>query len=93
MSISFLIPGYIDLIRKTDNRWSKPITTDIYNLSDKPYDESKKYSKFGLTQMEVLKELYLRYQGLDGWYLVHLAEKQYYYCGATASDVNDKLVE
>lgn len=43
--------------------------------------------------MGILVELYKRYQGLDGWYLVHLAQKQYYYCGATKNDVRQKLVE
>lgn len=93
MSITFFTPAYIELIRKTDDRWSKPKTTQIFNASGKPYNPCERYSKHGLTQMDILKELYLRYQGLDGWYLVNMAEKEYYYCGATSEDVNRKLVE
>ena len=93
MATSFFIPAYIELIRKSGDRWSKPKATQIYNLTGKPYDLNQRYSKHGLTQMSILKELYRRFQGLDGWYLVHMAEKQYYYCGATREDVDSKLVE
>lgn len=93
MSYSFFTPGYIELIRKSGNRWTEPKTSEIFNFSGKGYDPREKYTKFGLTQMHVLKELYKRYQGLDGWYLVHKAEKEYYYCGTTSEDVNRKLIE
>ena len=93
MSTYFFTPAYIEIIHKVDNRWIELKNTAIYNLSGKPYDCEDRYSKHGLTQMGILKELYKRYQGLDGWYLVHMPERGYYYCGATASDVQDKLVE
>ena len=93
MTTSFFIPAYIDIVRKTGNRWSNLKTTQIFNASGKPYDPSQRYSKHGLTQMEILKELYKRYQGLDGWYLVHMPEREYYYCGAEREDVNRKLIE
>ena len=93
MATSFFTPGYIDIVQKAGNRWIRLGTSAIYNMSGKPYDPKQKYSQFGLTQMGILAELYKRYQGLDGWYLVHMAEKEYYYCGATAQDVQYKLVE
>ena len=93
MTISFFTPGYIDIVQKTGDRCMRLKTSAILNTSSKPYDPSEKYSKFGLTPMSILGELYKRYQGLDGWYLVQMAEKKYYYCGATAEDVNKKLVE
>lgn len=93
MNTSFLTPGYIDIVQKVGDRWMRLGTSAIYNMSGKPHDPQQKYSQFGLTQMGILVELYKRYQGLDGWYLVHMAEKQYYYCGATSSDVRHKLVE
>lgn len=93
MSVSFFTPAYIEIVHKVDNRWIRLKNTTIYNLSGKPYDREDRLSKHGLTHMGILKELYRRYQGLDGWYLVHMPEREYYYCGATASDVNDKLIE
>lgn len=93
MSITFFIPAYIDIVHKTDNRWERLKTNAIVNMSDRPYDPQEKYSKFGLTSMSILVELYKRYQGLDGWYLVHMGEKKYYYCGATSEDVKVKLAE
>lgn len=93
MSITFFTPAYIDLIRKTGDRWSKPKTTQIINASGKPYNHHDHYSKHGLTQMGILVELYKRYQGLDGWYLVNMAKREYYYCGATSEDVQNKLIE
>ena len=93
MSISFFTPAYIDIVQKRGDRWTRLGTSSICNMSGKPYDYSQRYSRFGLTPMKVLVELYKRYQGLDGWYLVNMAEKEYYYCGAIALDVNQKLVE
>lgn len=93
MTTSIFIPAYISVIQKAGDRWSKPKTAQIFNVSGKPYEPKKRYGKHGLTEMGILKELYKRYQGLDGWYLVHMAQKQYYYCGATLSDVRHKLVE
>jgi hypothetical protein len=93
MSISFFTPAYIDIVHKVGNRWIRLKTSTICNMSGKPYDPSQNFSKFGLTEKGVLVELYKRYQGLDGWYLTHLAEKDYYYCGATSSDVHNKLLE
>ena len=75
MTISFFTPGYIDIVQKTGDRWIRLKTSAILNTSNNPYDPSEKYSKFGLTQMSILGELYKRYQGLDGWYLVQMAEK------------------
>ena len=92
MSDSFFTPEYIDIVHKIDDRWMRLGTESVFNLSGKPYDKTKKFSKFGLTSMGVLVELYKRYQGLDGWYLVHLAKRDYYYC-PTAEDVQKKLYE
>lgn len=93
MSTSFFTPAYIDIVQKVGDRWIRLKASTVCNMSGKPYDPSQKFSKFGLTPMGVLVELYKRYQGLDGWYLIHLAEKNYYYCGATAQDVHKKLCE
>jgi hypothetical protein len=92
MAISFFTPGYIDIIHKTGDRWIRLEAQSVCNLSGKPYDD-KDFSQFGLTPMEILVELYKRYQGLEGWYLVHMGSKDYYYCGATPEDVQEKLFE
>jgi hypothetical protein len=92
MTTSFFIPAYIDIVHKTGDCWQRLKPESIFNMSGKPYDPSQQYSKFGLTPKGILVELYKRYQGLDGWYLVHMAEKDYYYCGATAEDVQRKLL-
>ena len=93
MTTTFFTPAYIDIVHKTGDRWITLGTSAIYNMSGRSYAPAQKYSKFGLTQISILKELYKRYQGLDGWYVVHMAKKDYYYCGATAEDVQSKLVE
>jgi hypothetical protein len=93
MTTTFFTPAYIDIVHKTGDQWQRLKTESICNMTVKPYDPSQRYSKFGLTSMGILIELYKRYQGLDGWYLVHMAEKDYYYCGATAKDVQQKLHE
>lgn len=93
MAITFFTPAYIDIVHKTGDRWERLGISSIYNMSGRPHDPSQRYSKFGLTAKGILVELYKRYQGLDGWYLVHMGSKDYYYCGAIAEDVEQKLVE
>jgi hypothetical protein len=93
MTTSFFTPAYIDIVQKTGDRWIRFKPLAISNLSGKPYDPTQNFSKFGLTPRGILVELYKRYQGLDGWYLIHLAAKDYYYCGATSEDLHHKLVE
>lgn len=93
MSVTFFTPAYIDIVHKTGDRWIRLKTTVVCNMSGRPHDPTQQFSKYGLTQKGVLVELYKRYQGLDGWYLTDLINKEYYYCGATSEDVERKLVE
>lgn len=46
---------------------------------------------FGTTKAKVVTELFRINGGKLGYYLVDLAKKQYYYCGATSEDVRHTL--
>lgn len=93
MNNSFFVPAYLDIVHKTGDLCIRLGASKICNLSGKPFDENQQFSEFGLTPMKILVELYKRYQGLDGWYLVDMRSKEYYFCGSTAQDVQEKLYE
>ena len=90
---SLFYPAYFKVIQKVGNEYRTKAPTSIVNFSGKAYQHDNRELKHGLSQTNILQELYLRYQGLEGWYLVHMPEREYYYCGSSIADVQDKLYE
>ena len=86
-------PGYIQLIHRKPNGWFQSRPEQVFNLSDRYFDSLNKEKYYNLTKNEILAELFRKYQGKLGYYLVNLAEKEYYYCGLTVEDIQEKLRE
>ncbi len=83
-------PGYIQVIHRKPNGWFHT-GGEIFKLNDQEFDWINREKYFGLTKNQILKELFCRYQGKLGYYLVHLACREYYYCGLDLDDVQQKL--
>ncbi len=91
---TILTPGYIQVIHKKPNGWFQSKPESVINFGNFPgYDSLNKEQYYGLTKTEIITELFRRYQGKLGYYLVNLAECQYYYCGLTVKDIQEKLIE
>ena len=86
-------PGYIQVIKRKPNGWFHSKGDGIFKLSDCEFDWINREKYFDLTKNQILTELFRRYQGKLGYYLVHLAEREYYYCGLNLDDVQQKLWE
>ena len=84
-------PGYIQIIKRKADGWFHSSGDELFKLSDHEFDWINREKYFGLTKSEILKELFCRYQGKLGYYLVHLARQEYYYCGLDLDDVQQKL--
>lgn len=48
---------------------------------------------YGLTEEQIIVELFRHYKGKLGFYLVNLRQQKYYYCGLTWGDAKAKLLD
>lgn len=86
-------PGYIQVIERTQTGWFQSQPKQVINFSDRSFDSLNKEKYYGLTKTQILTELFKRYQGKLGYYLVNLSDREFYYCGLTVKDIQDKLFE
>ncbi len=84
-------PGYIQIIKRKDNGWFHSSQDELFKLNNREFDWMNREQYFGLTKTQILTELFRKYQGKLGYYLVHLARQEYYYCGLDLNDVQQKL--
>lgn len=90
---AILVPGYIQVIEKTADGWFQTKPTSVVNFSDRAFDCLNKEKYYGLTKAQIVTELFKKYQGKLGFYIVNLDRHQYYYCGLTVNDIKEKLVD
>jgi hypothetical protein len=86
-------PGYIQVIERTQTGWFQTRPSNVINLSSRSFNSLNKEKYYGLTKTQILTELFQRYQGKLGYYLVNLSDRKFYYCGLTVQDLQDKLFE
>ncbi len=87
-------PGYIQIIKRKPNGWFHSSEDELFKVGqDREFDWMNREQYFGLRKNQILTELFRRYQGRLGYYLVHLARQEYYYCGLDLDDVQKKLYE
>lgn len=82
-------------IRDSRLGWTFERPSLFYNFSmSAPKLETLDLEKaFGLTKTEVVTEIFKINGGKLGFYLANLADRKYYYCGATTDDLKLKLSE
>lgn len=63
----------------------------FYNGTNEPMQLENVAAQFGLTDRQVVIELFRINGGKPGYYLANLKDKKYYYCGHKWSDVKTTL--
>jgi hypothetical protein len=86
-------PAYIQIVERKVDGWFQPQRKITLNLNNKSIDFLNIEKRHGLTKTEILTELFRRYQGKLGYYLIHLPLREYHYCGLTDQDIQEKLWE
>ncbi len=86
-------PAYIQIVERKANGWFHLCGQIISNPNNKSIDLLNIEKRHGLTKTEILTELFRKYQGKLGYYLIHLPKREYYYCGLTTQDIKEKLWE
>jgi len=86
-------PAYIQIVERKANGWFHQQGKIISNPNNKSINSLNVEKRHGLTKTEILTELFRRYQGKLGYYLVHLPRREYHYCGLTSQDIKEKLLD
>ncbi len=58
---------------------------------NRQYNPSDAWIKHGITKQKLVVELFRKFHGKLGFYLVNLKDKKYYYCGLTKKDIQNTL--
>jgi hypothetical protein len=91
--MSLYYPLYIQILERTVDGWYQSDSKIVFNPNQRNVDVLNREKRHGLTKTEILTELFRRYQGKLGYYLVHLPKREYYYCGLSDRSVREKLWE
>jgi hypothetical protein len=88
-----ILPGYFLLVKCVGNHWTFCGSKIFYNPHPdfNPPTNDRKEEYYGTTKHEVILNLFRQYLGKQGYYLVDLRDRKYYYCGLTIDDVKEKL--
>jgi len=86
-----LVPDYYRVLECRSGEWFlKKTKVLLRNLPiDVDFDDFELL--YGISREKVAVELFRINGGRDGYYLVNLRKKQYYYCGTEADEVKTKL--
>jgi hypothetical protein len=84
-------PAYIQIVEKKVDGWFYSPGEIIANPNNYTINLLNVEEKHGLTKKQITIELFRRYSGRLGYYLINLALQEYYYCGQTKQDVQEKL--
>ncbi len=91
-----IYPDYICILEKTPTDWRIKEPTKVFWRSPDskiPFRTTKREEFYGLTTKDLIFPLFRKYLGKLGFYLVNMREREYYYCGQTWQDVQEKLWE
>lgn len=86
-------PFYIQVVERKVNGWFQSQNEICFNPNNRKVDLLNAEKTYGLTKTEIVTELFRRYQGKLGYYLVHLPRREYHYCGLTSQDIKEKLLD
>ena len=90
MTILFY-PAHIQIVEKKIDGWFYSPGQLITNPQRENINLLNIEERHGLSKRQVIIELFRRYSGKLGFYLVNLANREYHYCGETKNDVREKL--
>ena len=77
---SIVHPIYFQIVEKKNTAWYFKLGTVFYNRDSKPVPEADIERLFGITLNKIVIELFRLNGGKQGFYLVNLRDKKYYYC-------------
>lgn len=90
--MKLIVPYYYRLYERDGTRWFvNDASAVVYNGSSQPLNLQNVEQEFGLTEGQVVVELFRINGGRAGYYLANLKDRQYHYCGLNLEDVRKAL--
>lgn len=86
---TIIYPSYFRILECRSGKWSIK-NTDIFVGKPNPKDNDIS-SLFGITEQQLIIELFRINGGKSGFYLANLRDKKYYYCGLTRDGLKVQL--
>ena len=105
MTIKIFCPGYFRIIKKSQSKWAslraKPVLgvkqllsqpqSNLLSSSSQTIGLEDIQQSYQISSQQIVLELFKLEAGKDGFYLVNLRDRLYYYCGLTLTQVKHKL--
>ena len=91
-----IYPSYIYIVEKKSSNWYFREPAKIFYRSPDcklPLGQKSRAENYGLSDRKIIIELFRKYLGKLGFYVVNMRDRKYYYCGLTWQDVQEKLWE
>ncbi|MUG98131.1 hypothetical protein F7734_39815 [Scytonema sp. UIC 10036] len=87
-------PIYDRVVRRCGTQWHFVKGESFYNPLNLPsMSLDDLFTSFGISMREAASQLHKINGGEEGFYLVDILHKHYYYCGVLPNSVKDKLIE
>jgi hypothetical protein len=88
-----IMPDFYRIVECKSGKWAFSRMSRVYAVTEKgrSADVEDYETLYGITPQLIVNQLYCEYGNRDGYYLLNLRQKQYYYCGLELSDVKMKL--
>ncbi len=86
-----IFPDYFRVLERVPDGWNLLRTKVFCSLNNRQYNPSDAWIKHGITKQKLVVELFRKFHGKLGFYLVNLKDKKYYYCGLTKKDIQNTL--
>jgi hypothetical protein len=89
--IRFILPDYYRIVECRDDRWYFKKVNPFYTRLPIQIDFQDIKLLYGISQQQIVNELFQMKNGEIGFYLVNLRQKRYYYCGTDSKSVKAML--
>ncbi|WP_414754313.1 hypothetical protein [Anabaena sp. CCY 9910] len=86
------IPDYLRVFCNEDGQWQHIRGESFYNPTGEPPDLEFAIRKYEISREKIATELFRVGGGQAGYYIGDLRHQQFYYCGADACSVKDKML-
>ena len=86
-------PYHYRVYERSGTRWFvRDAARVFYNSTNQPLELQNVEQQFGLTEQQVIIELFRINGGKSGYYLANLRDRRYHYCGPDFEDVKNTLL-
>ncbi len=96
MSNAIAIPAYYRVVKRFDrDKWYFFPGEPFYSALKIPffYKQQDVFKAYNTTMREISIELFRINGGQQGYYLVNLEDRRYYYCGTQWENIREKLLD